>query len=122
MSPFEEALWDYLPPTIWWLSLFGGIIAVVCFILSWRLSKSKGYLLLAVAVAIPLLISGFGGLLKTQSHAVDQDGIPVIHTSIRLDLFCISMLIAAGAVAIYRREKKADPVGTDNSGAAPRRV
>lgn len=122
MSPFEEALWDYLPPAVWWLSLFGGIVAVVCFVLSWRLSKNKGHLLLAAAVAIPLLLSAIGGLRKIQSHAVGADGIPVVQLSIRVDLFCISMLAAAGALSIYRKEKKADPVGTDNDRAAPDRV
>jgi hypothetical protein len=122
MSPFEEALWDYLPPAIWWLSLFGGIVAVVCFILSWRLSKNKGHLLLALAVAVPLLLSGIGGIRKIQRHTVGGDGIPVIHTSIRVDLFCISMLAATGALSIYRKEKKADPAGTDNDRAAPGRV
>ncbi len=122
VSPFEEALWDYLPPTIWWLSLFGGIVAVVCFVLSWRLSKNKGHLLLALAVAIPLLLSGIGGIRKIQRQSVGGDGIPVIHTSIRVDLFCISMLAATGALSIYRKEKKADPAGTDNSGASRLRV
>jgi hypothetical protein len=122
VSPFEEAMLDYLPPAIWLLSLFGGLVAVVCFVLSWRLSKSKGHLLLAVAVAIPLLLSGIGGVRKIHRDAVSGDGIPVIHTSIRVDLFCISMLAAAGALSIYRREKKADPAGTDNDRAAPGRV
>jgi hypothetical protein len=108
VSPFEEALWDYLPPTIWWLSLFGGIVAVVCFVLSWRLSKNKGYLLLALAVVIPLFLSGIGGIQKIQRHSVSADGILVIHTSIRVDLFCISMLAAAGALSLYRKAKKAE--------------
>ncbi len=110
MSPFEEAMWDYLPPAIWWLSLFGGIVACACFFLSWRLSKNKGHLLLAVAVAIPILLSGIGGLRRIQQrYTAGADGIPVIHTSIRLDLFCISMLVAAGALSIYRKEKKKEP-------------
>jgi len=122
MSPFEEALWDYLPPAVWWLALLGGIVAVVCFVLSWRLSKNKGHLLLAAAVAIPLLLSASGGLRKSQSHAVGADGIPIVHVSVRVDLLCISMLVAAGASSIYRKEKKADPAGTDNDRTQPGRV
>ncbi len=97
-------------------------MAVVCFVLSWRLSKNRGHILLAAAVAIPLLLSVSGGLRKSQSHAVGADGIPIVHVSIRVDLLCISMLVAAGALSIYRKEKKADPVGTDNDRAAPSRV
>jgi hypothetical protein len=121
MSPFEEVLWDYLPPAVWWLSLFGGIFAVVCFVLSWRLSKNRGHLLLAIAVAIPLLLSGLGGLQKNRTHAVGPDGIPVVHTSIRVDLFFISVLVAAGAASIYRREKKPIQLPEPTSGLTPGR-
>lgn len=89
-------------------------MAVVCFVLSWCLSKNKGHLLLAAAVAIPLLLSGVGGIRRSQSHTIGRDGMPAVQTSIRLDILCISMLVAAGAVSVYRREKKADTSGTGN--------
>ena len=111
-------MWNYLPPTIFWLSVFGGIVAVVCFFLSWRLSKNMGHLLLTAAVAIPLLFSGIAGLRQSQRISVGADGIPTIHTSVRADLFCISMLVAAGALCLYRKEKRAKPTSTD-SGTSP---
>ena len=106
VSSFEEAFWRFLPPVLTAFTYASILISVVCLTLCWRESRRRGFLLLAVAVGLPLVFSAVAAVSKRSVQKFDRSGLPVIETTVRIDVPIISMITCCGAILLYRDERK----------------
>ncbi len=114
VSPIEEVFWNWLPAVLNIVSVVGALGAVVFFLLAYRRSKRNGFLFLAIAAALPLVLSRIGTLSPSEhrSHAMPADAqlshaTPSVYIRhIAIDVPLISVIACCGAILLYRDERK----------------
>jgi hypothetical protein len=126
-SPLEDTFLGYLSLALNALSFFAALGAIVLFVLAHQASRKKGYLLLAVAVGLPLLFSVVSRrVTPDRSHFASPDDAEIrrmtptvaVRRFPRVDLPLMNLVTCVGAFLLYRDERKSRPGRRSQSGAA----
>ena len=125
VSPAEEALLSCLPIVVKIVTAIAVLGGVVFFLLAYRLGRKIGYLVLAIAAALPLtnLRISTQPRPENQGHAMPADAQygparPAIVTQ-RATIPLVSLVICSGAFLLYRDERrKARVAGSDTGDRA----